>query len=234
MAIKTENASTVFVYETPVRLWHWLNVLVMLALFVTGYFIGVPLPSVGGEASDHYLMGYIRFVHFAGAYIFMIAFLGRIYWAIVGNNHAREMFLPPLFNAKWWGGVWHCLKWYLFLEKQPRKYTGHNPLSVLVLHFVFVWCVLFMIITGLSMYGEGTGMGTWQYNFFTSWVNPAFGQSQDVHTWHRLGMWILICFSIVHIYTAIREEIFSRQTIMSSMITGSRSFKDDGPVDDLH
>jgi Ni,Fe-hydrogenase I cytochrome b subunit len=30
-------------------------------LAITGYFIGSPLPSMSGEASDFYVMGYIRF-----------------------------------------------------------------------------------------------------------------------------------------------------------------------------
>jgi Ni,Fe-hydrogenase I cytochrome b subunit len=38
----------------PVRIWHWVMVPAMLVLFVTGYFIGAPLPSVGGEASENF------------------------------------------------------------------------------------------------------------------------------------------------------------------------------------
>ena len=31
------------------------------------------------------------------------------------------------------------------------------------------------------------------------------GQSQDVHTWHHLGMWAIVCFVIMHIYFAVRD-----------------------------
>jgi Ni,Fe-hydrogenase I cytochrome b subunit len=34
-----------------------------------------------GEASDHYLMGYIRFAHFAAGYMLAVGLLGRAYWA---------------------------------------------------------------------------------------------------------------------------------------------------------
>jgi Ni/Fe-hydrogenase 1 B-type cytochrome subunit len=34
---------------------------------------------------------------------------------------------------------------------------------------------------------------------------------------------------IVHIYVAIREDIMSRQSIVSTMISGTRTFKDDLP-----
>ncbi len=230
--LKSEPA--VYVYEAPVRLWHWVNALSITVLCISGYFIGKPLPSVPGEASENFLLGYIRFAHFAAGYIFAIGFLFRIYWALVGNDHARQIFVLPLFNRSWWGGVWHEIKWYSFVAREPRKYTGHNPLAVLTMHLMLVWGTVFMIVTGFALYGEGTGMGSWQYDWFSSWVIPLFGQSQDVHTWHRLVMWYIICFIIVHVYVAIREDIMSRQSLVSSMISGWRTFKDNREVDDGH
>lgn len=222
----------VYVYEAPLRIWHWINALAITVLCITGYFIASPLPSVSGEASDWYIMGYIRFAHFAAGYILAVGFIFRIYWAIVGNHHARQLFLPPLFSGAFWSGVAHEIKWYLFLTKEPKKYIGHNPLAMLVMHFVLVWGMIFMIVTGFALYGEGTGMGSWQFDLFSSWVIPLFGQSMDVHTWHHFVMWVIICFVIVHIYVAIREDIMSRQSMVSTMISGWRMFKDDGPADD--
>lgn len=234
LATQAHNEPAVYVYEAPVRIWHWVNALAIIVLSVSGYFIGSPLPTMPGEASDNYLMGYIRFAHFAAAYIFIIGFLARIYWGIVGNHHARQLFLPPLFSADFWSGVIHEAKWYMFLTKEPRKYTGHNPMAVLFMHFMLVWGTVFMIITGLSLYGEGTGFGTWQHTFFTTWVNPLFGQSQDVHTYHHLVMWWIVAFVTMHIYVAIREDIMSRQSMVSTMISGWRMFKDSRDVDDGH
>ena len=34
---------TVYVYEAPVRLWHWVNALAIVVLATTGYFIASPL-----------------------------------------------------------------------------------------------------------------------------------------------------------------------------------------------
>lgn len=215
----------VYVYEAPVRLWHWINAASILLLAVTGYFIGSPLPSMPGEASDHFLMGYIRFAHFAAAYLFAIGMAGRIYWAFVGNHHAREMFALPFFNRRWWREVLFEARWYLFLEKEPKKYIGHNPLAQLVMFQVFVLGSLFMIFTGFALYSEGLGEGSWADRLF-GWVIPLFGQSQDVHTWHHLGMWVILLFVMVHIYVAIREDIMSRQSLISTMVSGWRTFKD--------
>ncbi len=223
----------VYVYEAPLRLWHWVNALAIVVLCLTGYFIGQPLPSVPGEASDNFLMGYIRFAHFAAGYILIVGFLLRLYWAVVGNHHAHQVFLPKFWSARWWSEVWHEIKWYSFLEREPKKYVGHNPLATLVMHLMFVWALVFMMVTGLALYGEGTGMGTWQFEYFTAWVMPLFGNSQDVHTFHRLGMWYLVCFVLIHVYVAIREDIMSRQSIVSTMISGWRTFKDNRPVDGI-
>ncbi len=229
---RAHSEPAVYVYEAPLRIWHWVNALAITVLCVTGYLIGKPLPTLPGEASDNFLMGYIRFAHFSAAYIMMVGFAFRIYWAFVGNHHARQIFAPSILSGAWWSGVWHEIKWYLFLAREPRKYTGHNPLATLVMHLVLVWGLVFMIVTGLALYGEGAGMGSWQYDWFSSWVIPLFGQSQDVHSWHRLIMWLLICFVIIHVYVAIREDIMSRQSLVSTMISGWRMFKDSRDVDD--
>jgi Ni/Fe-hydrogenase 1 B-type cytochrome subunit len=47
-------------------------------------------------------------------------------------------------------------------------------------------------------------------------------------------MWYILCFVIVHIYVAIREDIMSRQSIISTMVSGWRMFKDKRDVDDGH
>ncbi len=232
-ASSAQTQEAVYVYEAPVRLWHWINAFAILALGVTGYFIASPLPTMPGEASDNYLMGYIRFVHFAAGYILIVGFLLRLYWAIVGNHHAHQLFIPMVWSGTWWKEVWHEVKWYAFMVREPKKYIGHNPLATLVMHIMFVWGMVFMMVTGLALYGEGAGMDSWQFALFSSWVIPLFGNSQDLHTLHHLGMWYMACFIIIHVYVAIREDIMSRQSMVSSMISGWRMFKDNRPVDDL-
>jgi Ni/Fe-hydrogenase 1 B-type cytochrome subunit len=219
----------VYVYESPVRLWHWVNALAITVLAITGWFIASPLPSQPGEASANFLMGYIRFAHFSAGYVLLIGFLGRVYWAFVGNHHARQLFVLPIHNSNWWQEVLFELRWYLFLEKKPKKYVGHNPLAQLAMFTLFLTTVVFMMVTGFALYGEGAQAGSWAHTLFSSWVIPLFGQSQDVHTWHHLGLWVILLFVLVHVYAAIREDIVSRQSLVSTMLSGWRMFKDDKP-----
>lgn len=216
---------SVYVYEAPVRLWHWVNALSVSVLALTGYFIGQPLPSMPGEASDHFVMGYIRFAHFSAAYVLAIGLLGRMYWAVVGNHHARELFTLPVLRAEYWREVFAMLAWYAFVRPRPNQYVGHNPAARLGMFFGYFLFILFMIGTGFALYSEGEGLGSWQDQVF-GWILPVLGGSQQVHTLHRLGMWAMVVFVIVHVYAAIREDIMGRQSIVSTMISGYRTFKD--------
>lgn len=224
---KVEPRFPIYVWEAPVRLWHWAMALAFVVLGVTGYFIGSPPHTVPGEASENYLLGYIRFAHFAAAYVFAVAMAGRIYWAIVGNAYSREIFLVPLAMLKpaWWAKWFRVVLHYLFIRENPDQHVGHNALAAAAMFFMYVLGALFMIVTGFSMYGEGLGAGSWAHTLFTSWVNPLFGQSQDVHTWHHLGMWYLVTFVVVHIYFVLREDTWSGLTVLGSMIDGYRARK---------
>ncbi|MBO6868670.1 MAG: Ni/Fe-hydrogenase, b-type cytochrome subunit [Thalassococcus sp.] len=222
--------TSVYVYEAPVRIWHWVNALAILVLFGTGYLIGSPPPSMQiAEATHQFVFGYIRFAHFAAGWILTIGFLGRIYWAIFGNHHARQLFYVPILSGSFWVEVWHEIKWYLFMTSEPKKYIGHNPLAQLAMFFFFTLGVSFMIVTGLALYAEGLGIDSTLYALF-GWVFTLFGNNPHiVHTFHHLGMWWIVVFMMIHIYVAIREDIMSRQSIVSTMISGHRTFKDDKP-----
>jgi Ni/Fe-hydrogenase 1 B-type cytochrome subunit len=216
---------TVYVYEAPVRLWHWINALVILVLIATGYLIGSPLPTVAGEASQHFVMGYIRFAHFTAGQILAIGFLLRGYWAFVGNDHSRQIYYVPIWRASFWKELAHEIRWYAFLEKAPMKYVGHNPLAQTAMFVMYTLTAAFMIVTGFALYSEGEGADSWEAKLF-GWVFYIWPNSQEVHTWHHLGMYVLVTFIIIHIYAAVREDIMSRQSIISSMISGERHFKD--------
>ena len=78
MQQKSDNVVSHYVFEAPVRIWHWLTVLCMAVLMVTGYFIGKPLPSVSGEATYLFYMGYIRLIHFSAGMVFTVVLLMRM------------------------------------------------------------------------------------------------------------------------------------------------------------
>jgi Ni/Fe-hydrogenase 1 B-type cytochrome subunit len=215
---------SVYVYEAPVRLWHWLTVLSVFVLCVTGYFIGKPLPTMSGEASAHFLMGYLRFAHFSAGYVLAVGLIFRACFAWFGNRFSREIFLVPVWDIQWWRELFYELRWYLFLVRHPRKYVGHNPLGQIAMFGFFVVAIA-MCASGFALYGEGLGAGSWASRAFGWVIALVGGNSLSLHGWHRLGMWSIVLFVMIHVYAAIREDIMSKQSMISTMISGFRMFK---------
>lgn len=220
-----ETQVAVFAYEAPLRIWHWFNFLCILVLCVTGWLIGQPLPSIGGEANDHFMFGYIRFAHFAAGQAFAYAFLGRIVFSFIGMPTSRELFVVPVWSVKWWQDFWATLKWYFFLQARAQRFIGHNPLAQAMMFATFVLPSFVIISTGVALYVEPLGIDH-PLHFMTDMVFAVTGGSLQTHVFHHLSMWLMICFVILHVYAAVREEIMSRQSMISTMISGWRMFKD--------
>lgn len=230
VATSNDYTGNVYVFEAPVRIWHWVHAIAITVLAIIGYLIANPLPSMSGEASDSFLMGNIRLVHFISAMVFAVGLFVRIYWALVGNEYSRGLLLPPVWRGQFWSRMWHETKMYLFLTRKVAKYRGHNPLAQLFMWLINIVLALFMVCTGFALYSQGTGDGSWADIMF-GWVFVIEPSSQSVRMWHLMGMWLMLLFIIVHLYMVIRADFMSRQNGISVMIDGVRRFKDDGPRD---
>lgn len=221
---ETGMVPAVMLYGPGIRIWHWLNALTVVILAVTGYFIGVPPPSAIGDTSTLYVMGWIRFLHLAFGYIFALLSLMRLWLVFVEGGISHQLFIPAVWRKVWLEGFIRQIQWNLLL-KGPLRYIGLNPLANTAMLFMFVIPGAILIITGFAMYAEVTGHDSWQYALF-GWVTMLFGNSLDLHVIHRLAMWVMVWFAMVHIYIAVREDILSRQTVISTMLSGERQFRD--------
>jgi Ni/Fe-hydrogenase 1 B-type cytochrome subunit len=218
-----EQPGPVYVYDAATRIWHWVTALCIVVLAVTGYFIGSPPPSIGGQAYDNFLFGYIRMTHFIAGMVLGVVFLMRIYRVFVGGPHARQIFYIPFWNLHWWKDLFGEVRWYLFLGK-PKEYVGHNPLAHFAMFTMFLLPLIVLLLTGFALFAEDAGVQSVWYKLF-GWVFGVIGDSFAVHTWHNVAMWIVVIFSMVHMYMAIREDMTHRQTTVSSMVSGWRFFR---------
>lgn len=223
--IEHKTPKAVYVFEAPVRIWHWVHALSIVVLAVTGYLIANPLPSVGGEASESFLMGNLRLIHFIAGYVFTIGFVVRIYWGFVGNRWSRELLYLPVWRGQWWRDLFEEIKYYLFLRREPTNHVAHNALAQAAMWFFNVVLGIFMILTGFALYGEGLGLGSWADRLF-GWVIPLLGGSQSVRMLHIVGMWLFITFAIIHIYMALRADIMGKASSVSAIISGWRIYRD--------
>jgi Ni/Fe-hydrogenase 1 B-type cytochrome subunit len=218
-----ERISQIYIYEAPIRLWHWLNALAVVVLAVTGYFIGTPLPSYTGDPGIVYVMGWIRFLHLASGYLFAALWVLRLWWALVGNSFAHLLFVPPIWSRRWVAGLFNQVAWNLFLTRRSARYSGLNPLAHVAMLLMFVVPSAVLLVTGFGMYAEVAGPESWQYHLF-AWMR--FTENTiDLHTLHRAAMWVMSTFVMIHVYVAVREDIVSRQSMVSTMLSGFRLFK---------
>jgi Ni/Fe-hydrogenase 1 B-type cytochrome subunit len=59
------------------------------------------------------------------------------------------------------------------------------------------------------------------------WVFVLFGDPQQVRTLHHLAMWYLVLFALVHMYMVFREDIMSPESVIGTMVSGIRTWKDE-------
>jgi len=209
----------VYLWGAPLRAMHWIAVLCIVTLVVTGLYIGKPYFMTSGEASAHYLMGTVRFLHFAAAAILFATAIIRGYWLFAGNKFERLAALFPV-RPRDWVNMLKQVKLYLMIqpEKAPH-YLGHNPLQQLSYTFVYLLAA-FMVVSGFAMYGQSNPGGFFFRAF--GWIGPLFGGMQVVRFLHHVCTWLFLVFIPIHIYLAIRADLLSRTGVISSIVSGGR------------
>jgi len=221
----------VHVYGWGVRAWHWITTLCILVLVITGYLIGSPLPSISGQASEHFLFGTVRFLHFGAGMILAVGFAYRTGLAVVGGPLHREIFMPRVDKRSFRHDFWAEMKWYMFAKDEPNPEVGHNPIAQTSMFLLFTLPTAFLVVTGLALYGEGEGAGSVLDRWF-GWVGPLLGGSQSMHTLHHLAMYAVVTFAIVHVYAVLRTDLMGGQSTMSVIVSGYRYFRGKGHFHD--
>ncbi len=206
----------VYVWELPVRLYHWINVLA-----VTGFIIGRPVtvPRIG-EASFGYWFGWVRFIHFVAAFVFFFNFLARIYWGFAGNQYARWHNFLPLTPALWkrqWREAVRVVKVdVLQANGEPLESVGHNALAGWTYFLTFL-VFLFQSVTGFGMYAAMSK--SWLPHLF-AWIVPLMGGDFAVRQWHHAMMWFFVVFAIEHVYLVFYHDYVEGRGVISSMAGG--------------
>jgi Ni/Fe-hydrogenase 1 B-type cytochrome subunit len=214
----------VYVWELPVRVFHWLNALCIIVLAATGYLIGNP-PALfnASEAYQQYWFGWVRFTHFAAGYVFFFNFLFRIYWSFAGNRYAHWSSYVPyrISQAK---ELWQVVTTDIFPFRLHGKVSvGHNYLASFS-YFVLFLITLLQVITGFALYA---GMSDFFLPQIFTWAIPLFGTDAVVRQWHHLLMWAFIVFTVIHIYLVFYHDAIEGRGTTSSIIGGWKFEKDE-------
>ncbi|HJU82922.1 MAG TPA: Ni/Fe-hydrogenase, b-type cytochrome subunit [Holophagaceae bacterium] len=213
-----------YVWELPVRLFHVVNALCLTVLAASGFYISGPVgPALAQEASFQYWFGWVRFIHFAAAYAFLINLLARVYWGFVGNAYARWREYVPTTKACW-REVKEVLKVDIFqtqLEGHIR--IGHNRVAGTSYLGLFL-VSLFQIATGFALYAPMSH--SWAGRAF-AWVVPLMGSEAIVRQWHHAMTWVFILFTLVHVYLVFYHDFVEGRGTASSMVGGWKFERED-------
>src|SRR5512132_2989957 len=117
----------VYLWGAPLRAMHWIAAVCVVVLIVTGFYIGRPYFMTSGEASAHYLMGRVRFIHFTAAAVLVMTGIVRVYWLFAGNQFER---LPALFpvTGKNLRRMGRTVRAYVTFRPEQDPLVGHEPL----------------------------------------------------------------------------------------------------------
>ena len=63
-----------YVWQWPIRVFHWVNAICIFTLFATGLYMANPVLAPSGEPWHNFVQGTVRKVHFAFAYVFIVNF----------------------------------------------------------------------------------------------------------------------------------------------------------------
>jgi Ni/Fe-hydrogenase 1 B-type cytochrome subunit len=217
----TRTVRRVYVWEAPVRVYHWVNALAITALVVTGYIIGRPFTlPISGEASFSYYFGWVRFIHFAAAFVFFFNSIGRLYWAFVGNQYALwDNYVPRNFRAlreRVLDAINVVKVDVLEVGPTATESIGHNALAAWSYLLMFLVCV-FQVVTGFGLYAPMSN--AWLPRLFT-WIVPLMGGDLAVRQWHHVATWFFVLFAMVHVYLALYHDYVAEHGDISSMIGG--------------
>ncbi|MDR2957597.1 MAG: cytochrome b/b6 domain-containing protein [Coriobacteriales bacterium] len=181
-------------HPLPYVITHWINLIAMVVLALTGFIIHFPfLPG---------LMGIARGAHLFCATVLVLNLAFRIISAFfiksapTGGTRQQvkdiKIFLPQRDNRHQLG-AW--LKYYLFLKKEHplgAKYGVPQKLAYAAIPFL----TIFIAYTGLCLWSP---TGDWALMLcFTDLV----GGIMTVRIIHYCTMWIFIIFIMIHIYLA--------------------------------
>lgn len=223
------NFTWVYLWGAPLRAMHWVAAACIIVLVVTGFYIGRPYFMTSGEASAHYLMGRVRFIHFTAAAVLVMTGIVRVYWLFAGNRFERFTALFPVTPKNLRRTVRTVTAYLTFRPEKQSSMVGHEPLQQYAYTILYLMTIV-TVVTGFTMYGQSNPGGIIFSAF--AWVPPLLGGLQRVRLVHHVLAWGFIIFAVLHVYFTLRSDYVDRVGRVSSIITGGRYVSTDETYED--
>ena len=180
-------------HPLPFVITHWINLVAMACLIVSGLLIHFPVAGTMGAARGlHVFFGFVIFINC----IVRIVLAFFVKSAPTGGTRKTvkdyKTWLPQKDNRHQ-AGAW--VKYYLFMKKDHplgAKLGVPQKLSYLLIPIL----IILMFISGLCLWGTTANVPA--LAAITSFV----GGSMSMRIIHYCGMYVFIIFIFIHVYLA--------------------------------
>lgn len=236
----TQQLTAYSVWDRTVRIFHWINVLCVLALIAVG--VAILNSKALGVTDDGKLL--LKTVHVYIGYVFAANLTWRIVWGFIGNRYSRWKSILP-FNAE------HRAQFAAMKEGakigKPVGFLGHSPIARLMVGLLFV-VMSAQAITGLVLAGtdvymlpfgnivkESIAIDATTVDIIKPYSkegidDAAYKDMRDVRkpfiTVHYYAFWVLLAAILLHLLGVVVSELRERNGLVSAMFTGKKVFAD--------
>lgn len=212
VAVEPEVVS-VYVWEWPVRIAHWLMVLSLVVLTITGFYMHSPFLVATGPRA--WVMGTARFVHELFGFLLISVVILRLYWFFAGNRWARWRAWVPLKREQW-RSLYSMVLYYSYQRREPFPEIGHNSLAA-ACYLAIGFLLVVECVTGVVLYS--VVRGSHFLTLLVGWI-PRIVDIQYIRAVHYLIMFLFMAFVIHHVYSAVLVAMEQRNGLMESIFSG--------------
>ena len=218
----------IFRHRLSTRIWHWVNVVAITVMFMSGLMIFNAHPRLywghfGGAPTDvawlelprfpswitipgEYSLALGRLWHFGFAWIFAFGFLGYLIWSLFNGHFRKDVALSTADVAP--SHLWADIKKHARLDFHSDN-ARYNPLQKITYSLVLFGLIPLAILTGLTM---SPGM-----NAALPWLVDLFGGRQSARSLHFIAAFGFVAFVVLHVTLVILAGPINE---IRSMITG--------------
>lgn len=226
VVIENSERKAVYEFSIGLRLTHWLRAISIVVLVGTGFYLSYVFQSpISTGEPVNFMQAKYRFVHEVAGFLLIACVIFKTYLFFTDKVSKKELAsFENLLNLKMWI---EQIKFYLFLGKHPKIKGVYNPLQF-ASYILFYLVIAGIILTGLTLYVHvyHDGLGGMLYSILRP-IEAMLGGLAEVRTWHRILMWVIIVFVVVHIYMAVFNAIKGKDGALDAIFSGYKYEKDE-------
>jgi cytochrome b len=198
------------IWDAPVRLFHWLLVLLVTFSFISGEFGGMDVTVPKGLPNAGAVIPNIELHKWSGLAILTLV-LFRIGWGFFGSGTAQF--------ASFVRGPRHVLRYlkHMFSRERADFMPGHNPAGA----------VIIVLVLALLLLHAGTGLFLRVDDDFFPFTAPlnhlvSARTAKLLLNIHGLCWTLIQVLIVLHIVAILYYWLFRRENLIGAMFTGHR------------